>query len=138
MGSYFSRCNTSRQSTSSVCGHGADCQFQVSEVYFLRSATQTIQAETKPQLSGVLVCLERAFYFINLEPVNFAHCGVGFHSMVLAPVGASISRCELTNPICLSVFVFVPPLLALLGPNVRYPQGQRADGSWWQWHSQRC
>jgi hypothetical protein len=57
---------------------------------------------------------------------------------VLAPVGASISRCELTNPICLPVFVFVPPLLALLGPNVRYPQGQRADGSWWQWHSQRC
>jgi hypothetical protein len=82
MWSYFSRCNTSRQSTSSVCGHGADCQFQVcggvrvSEVYFLRSATQTIQAETKPQLSGVLVCLERAFYFINLEPVNFAHCGL--------------------------------------------------------------
>jgi hypothetical protein len=33
-----------------------------------------------------------------------------------------------TNP--MPVFVFVPPLLALLGPSVRYPQRQRAGGSW--------
>ena len=138
---YFLRCNTSRQSTSSVCGHGADGQFQ-SEVWRERlrftvygQPPKQPRRKPKPQLGGVLVWLERAFYFINLEPVNCAHCGVGCHSlvtcwaMVLAPVGASISCCELTNPICLSVFVFVPPLLALLGPNVRYPQGQRADGS---------
>ena len=33
------------------------------------------------------------------------------------------------HQLVMPVFVFVPPLLALLGPSARYPQGQRAGGS---------
>ena len=82
MWSHFSRSNTSRQSASSVCGHSADGQFQsVVCCESVRGLLLTVSHPNNPgrtgNSSGVFVCLERAFYFINLEPVNFAHCGVG-------------------------------------------------------------